>query len=175
MCFGGIWGGQLQKYRDNSYAAENVEPPVDAPALGPRIARLSADMKQFEEAPREITILDETGKPLLAGDHARRYFEGPWLHKYRGLYYLSYSTGNTHLLCHAIADNPYGPYTYQGVILTPVIGWTTHHSIVEFDGKWWLFYHDAILSGATHLRCIKLTQLRYDAQDRIVTLHPYGK
>jgi len=175
MVFGGIWGGQLQKYRDNRYAASHAEPLAHEPALGPRVAKLSRDMKQFDGAPREVVILDEDGQPLRAGDHARRYFEGPWLHKYRGRYYLSYSTGNTHLLCYAVGDNPYGPFVYQGVILTPVIGWTTHHSIVEFDGEWWLFYHDAILSGATHLRSIKVTPLRYDAAGRIVTIDPYGR
>jgi beta-xylosidase len=176
MAFGGLWGGQLQSYRDNTYAQTNAEPADDEPALGPRIARLSDDMKQFAEPVREIVILDEHGQPLRAGDHARRYFEGPWLHKYRGKYYLSYSTGNTHLLCYATADNVYGPYTWQGVILTPVVGWTTHHSIVAFDGKWWLYYHDSLLSdGVTHLRSIKATELRYDENGRILTLHPYGE
>jgi hypothetical protein len=176
MAFGGIWGGQLQMYRDNAWAADNAEPPASAPALGPRIVRLSADMLQFAEPPREAVILDEAGDPLRAGDHERRYFEGPWLHKYRGRYYLSYSTGNTHLLCYAIADDPYGPYAYQGVILTPVIGWTTHHSIVEFGGRWWLYYHDASLSGGVdHLRSMKVTELRYDDRGRIVTIHPYGR
>jgi Glycosyl hydrolases family 43 len=176
MAFGGLWGGQLQSYRDNAYAQTNGEPADDEPALGPRIARLSDDMKQFAEPVREIAILDEHGRPLRAGDHARRYFEGPWLHKYRGKYYLSYSTGNTHLLCYATADNVYGPYTWQGVILTPVVGWTTHHSIVAFDGKWWLYYHDSLLSdGVTHLRAVKVTELRYDDDGRILTLHPYGK
>jgi beta-xylosidase len=176
MVFGGLWGGQLQKYRDNTLSESHAEPAAHEPALGPRIARLSADMKQFAHAPREIVILDEAGVPLRAGDHARRYFEGPWLHKYRGRYYLSYSTGNTHLLCYATADNPYGPYHYEGQILTPVIGWTTHHSIVESGGRWWLYYHDAILSGGiSHLRNIKVTELHYDAQGRIVTLHPYGR
>jgi hypothetical protein len=175
IVFGGIWGGQLQKYRDNHFSESHVEPAAHEAALGPRIARLSADMKQFAETPREIVILDESGVPLRAGDHARRYFEGPWLHKYRGRYYLSYSTGNTHLLCYATADHPYGPYHYQGQILTPVLGWTTHHSIVEFGGRWWLYYHDAILSGgASHLRNIKVTELHYDAEGRIRTLHPYG-
>jgi hypothetical protein len=80
------------------------------------------------------------------------------------------------LLCYAIADNVYGPYTWQGVILTPVVGWTTHHSIVAFDGRWWLYYHDSLLSdGVTHLRSIKATELRYDEDGRILTLHPYGK
>ncbi|MBQ1205427.1 MAG: hypothetical protein IIX66_06010, partial [Alistipes sp.] len=32
---------------------------------------------------------------------------------------LSYSTGDTHYLCYAIGDNPYGPFTYKGVIMTP--------------------------------------------------------
>jgi hypothetical protein len=73
-----------------------------------------------------------------------------------------------------VSDDPYGPFTYQGQILTPVVGWTTHHSIVEFDGRWWLYYHDSILSGVTHLRSIKVAELHYDAQGRIVTLHPYG-
>jgi len=174
MYFGGIWGGQLQKYRDNRYAAENLEPAAGEPALGPRAARLAPDMRQFAEAPREILILDEHGQPLRAGDNERRYFEGPWMHKYRGRYYFSYSTGDTHLLCYAVGDNPYGPFVYQGRILEPVLGWTTHHSIAECGGAWWLFYHDSILSGATHLRSIKVTPLHYDAQGRIVTIDPYG-
>jgi beta-xylosidase len=174
LYFGGIWGGQLQKYRDNLYAEENAEPAAHEPALGPRLAKLSGDMKQFAEPPREVIIVDENGDPLLAGDHERRYFEGPWMHKYQSRYYLSYSTGDTHLLCYAVSDDPYGPFTYQGRILTPVVGWTTHHSIVEFDGRWWLYYHDSIRSGVTHLRSIKVAELHYDAQGRIVTLHPYG-
>lgn len=175
MVFGGLWGGQLQSYRDNVYSPAYTEPADDEPALGPRIALLSDDMKQFAESPREIVILDERGQPLRASDHARRYFEGPWLHTYRGKYYLSYSTGDTHLLCYATANDVYGPYTWQGVILTPVVGWTTHHSIVEFQGKWWLYYHDSLLSGGiTHLRSIKAAELHYDEDGHIITLHPYG-
>lgn len=174
MYFGGLWGGQLQKYRDNLYADGNVEPAAHEPALGPQVAKLSADMRQFAEQPREVLIVDENASPLLAGDHDRRYFEGPWMHKHQGRYYLSYSTGDTHFLCYAVSDDPYGPFTYQGQILTPVVGWTTHHSIVEFEGRWWLYYHDSILSGVTHLRSIKVAELHYDAQGRIITLHPYG-
>lgn len=174
--FGGIWGGQLQCYRDNTYSPDYQEPTANEPALGPRVARLSADMKQFAETPREVVILDEQGQPLLSGDHERRYFEGPWMHKYQGRYYLSYSTGDTHFLCYATSDNPYGPFTYQGQILTPVVGWTTHHSICEFEGKWYLFYHDSILSGGvTHLRSVKMTELKYDDQGRILTIEPYKR
>lgn len=97
------------------------------------------------------------------------------MHKHAGRYYFSYSTGDTHLLCYAIGDSPYGPFTYQGVILTPVVGWTTHHSICAFEDRWYLFYHDALLSGgATHLRTAKCTELHHDAQGKIRTIHPYG-
>ncbi|TWI67421.1 glycosyl hydrolase family 43 [Pseudoduganella lurida] len=176
LYFGGIWGGQLQKYRDNVFGDDHAEPPAHEPALTARVARLSVDMQELAEPPRAVVILDEHGNELLAGDHERRYFEGPWMHKYRGKYYFSYSTGDTHLLCYATGDSPYGPFTYQGVILTPVIGWTTHHSIVEVLGRWYLFYHDSSLSeGVTHLRSVKVTELFYDEEGRIVTLHPYGE
>lgn len=174
MYFGGIWGGQLQKYRDNRYDESNEEPTADQPALGPRVARLTDDMKEFAEDVKEIAILDDAGNPLLAGDNERRFFEASWVHKYNGKYYFSYSTGDTHFICYATGDNPYGPFTYQGKILTPVIGWTSHHSICEYDGKWYLFYHDSTLSkGVTHLRSVKMTEIEYTSDGKIVTLDPY--
>jgi len=173
--FGGLWGGQLQRYRNNK-AIENPAEPADAePALCARVAKLSDDMLEFSEEPRDVLILDENGEPLKAGDHDRRYFEGPWMHKYNDKYYFSYSTGNTHRLCYAIADNPYGPFTYQGVILTPVVGWTTHHSIVEFKGKWYLFHHDSVPSGGkTWLRSIKVVELEYNEDGTIKTIDGGG-
>ena len=132
-------------------------------------------MKTLAEPSREVVILDEHGVPLRADDHERRYFEGPWLHRFAGRYYLSYSTGNTHRICYATGDTPYGPFTWQGVILEPVVGWTTHHSICAFDGRWFLYYHDALHSGGvTHLRTIKVVELHHDAQGRIRTIDPYG-
>jgi hypothetical protein len=166
--FGGLWGGQLQRYRNNKGIECGHEPEDDQPALSPKVALLSNDLLQFAEEPRNAVILDENGIPLKAGDHDRRYFEGPWMHKYDGKYYLSYSTGNTHKLCYAIGDNPYGPFTYKGVILTPVVGWTTHHSICEFKGKWYLFYHDSVPSGGkTWLRSIKVRELFYNPDGTI--------
>ena len=117
-----------------------------------------------------VKVVDENGKPLAADD-PHRFFEASWMHKYNGKYYFSYSTGDSHLLCYAIGDNPYGPFTYQGVILTPVVGWTTHHSIVEYKGKWYLFHHDSVPSGGkNHLRSLKVCELEYDAEGRIITI-----
>lgn len=132
-------------------------------------------MLEFAEAPRAVLILDENGEPLKASD-PHRFFEASWMHKYKGKYYLSYSTGDTHFLCYAIGDNPYGPFTYQGVILTPVVGWTTHHSIVEYKGKWYLFHHDCVPSGGkTWLRSLKVVELEYDDNGKIITIDGGGE
>jgi hypothetical protein len=169
--FGGLWGGQLQRYRNNKAIECGHEPTDNEPALSPKVALLSENMLEFAEVPKDAVILDENEKPLKAVDHDRWYFEGPWLHKYNSKYYLSYSTGNTHKLCYAIGDNPYGPFTYKGVILTPVVGWTTHHSICEFKGKWYLFYHDSVPSGGkTWLRSMKVRELFYDTDGAIITM-----
>jgi len=174
MYFGGLWGGQLQSYRNNQYNQNYQEPAANENALGPRVAKLTGDMLQFAEDVKEILIVDEKGNALLAGDNDRRFFEASWMHKYNEKYYFSYSTGDTHFLCYAIGDNPYGPFTYGGRILNPVVGWTSHHSICEFKGKWYLFYHDSSLSkGVTHLRSVKVTELTYDEQGRIITIDPY--
>jgi hypothetical protein len=171
LYFGGLWGGQLQRYRNNKAIECSHEPADDEPALCPKVARLSDNMLEYAEEPRDAVILDENGKPLKAGDYNRRYFEGPWMHKYNNKYYLSYSTGNTHRLCYTIGDNPYGPFAYKGVILTPVVGWTTHHSICEFKGKWYLFYHDSVPSGGkTWLRSIKVRELFYNQDGTIIEM-----
>ena len=114
------------------------------------------------------SILDKEGNPIRTGDHDRRFFEAAWMHKYQGKYYFSYSTGNTHRICYAIGDNPYGPFTYQGVILTPVVGWTTHHGIISFKDKWYLFHHDSVPSGGkTWLRSLKVSEMEYNADGTI--------
>ncbi len=171
MCFGGLWGGQLQRYRNNKAIERGHEPASEEAALCPKIVRLHEDMLEFAEPPRDLMLLDETGQPIKAGDHQRRFFEGSWLHKYQDVYYYSYSTGNTHKICYATASNPYGPYTYRGVILTPVVGWTTQHSILAFSNRWYLFYHDSVRSGGkTWLRSIKVVEMKYDTDGGIQTL-----
>ena len=172
--FGGLWGGQLERWQNGSFVPDAEGPADDEPALGPMVAELSDDMLTFNEEPQEITIVDENGNPLTAGERDKRYFEGPWMHKYNGYYYLSYSTGDTHYLVYAIGKSPKGPFTYKGRILEPVVGWTTHHSIVQFKDKWYLFYHDSSYSGGVnHKRCVKFTELKYNADGTIQTIKPY--
>lgn len=173
MYFGGIWGGQLHRWDNNQYKADGQKRKSDEQAILPRIAKLGADMKSFTEPVREIQLVDENGKLFTESQNDRRFFEAAWVHKYNGKYYFSYSTGDTHLIAYAMGDSPYGPFVYKGVILNPVEGWTNHHSIVEVKGKWYLFYHDVQLSGKTHLRNMKVTELQHKEDGSITTIDPY--
>ncbi|HET9863114.1 MAG TPA: glycoside hydrolase family 43 protein [Steroidobacteraceae bacterium] len=176
MYFGGLWGGQLQRWKSGKYdATDESQPPDDQPALSPKVARLDKTMLEFAEKPKDLAILDENGKPILSGDHARRFFEASWMHKHDGNYYFSYSTGDTHTISYAMGKSPYGPFTYKGVILYPVLGWTNHHSIVEIDGKTWIFYHDSQRSnGRNHLRNVKKpVEITYNEDGTIQPIDPY--
>jgi hypothetical protein len=50
---------------------------------------------------------------------------------------------NTEVLGYAMSKNPMGPYEYKGIIMAEHENgcWTNHHSIVNYKGQWYLFYH----------------------------------
>lgn len=171
LTFGGIWGGQLDQYRNNKWSADNKEPQGEEEACTAKISLMKDNLLEMAEEPKDIMILDENGKPLTGGDEARRYFEDPWMFKKGDTYYFTYSTGTTHLLCYATSKSVYGPFTYGGVILTPVLGWTTHHSILEYNGKWYLFYHDCERSGGINQkRNVKFRELKFNDDGSIQTM-----
>ena len=120
---------------------------------------------------------------------AKDFFEAVWVHKYNGTYYLSYSTwgkkGETGpQIVYAISRNVLGPYTYQGVILDEVNSGTNHHSIVEFKGQWYLFYHDSDLflqrtqkdspdmKYKPYRRCVNVDYLYYNEDGTIQKVVP---
>ena len=178
LYFGGIWGGQLQRWASGRYDPDGSKTDLgqdDRPALSPKVARLTDDMLQLAEPPRDAPIVDEHGRPLLGGDHDRRFFEAAWMHRHAGRYYLSYSTGDTHYLVYATGNSPYGPFTFRGRVLEPVQGWTTHHSILKVGERWYLFYHDTQLSNRTHLRNAKVTELTYRPDGTIECVDPFRR
>lgn len=175
MYFGGIWGGQLQRWNNGKYDANGSKTDSgkeNEPAISCKVAKMSKDMLQFDGPVQDVIITDSLGKQLLTSDHNRRFFEGSYMHKFNGKYYFTYSTGDTHYLAYAIGDKPTGPFVYAGTFMNPVEGWTTHHSIVEFKGKWYIYYHDTQLSGKTHLRNVKVTELKHNPDGTIALINP---
>jgi hypothetical protein len=76
--------------------------------------------------------------------------EGPFLFERNDIYYMTYPhvENKTERLEYAIGDNPMGPFKVTGVIMdeSPTGCWTNHHSIIEFNHQWYLFYHHNDLS-----------------------------
>jgi hypothetical protein len=82
------------------------------------------------------------------------FFEGPWIHRFNGKYVLSYpglpeGKWPQHMY-YAFADQPLGPYTYQGKYMAgfPGMSGTNHGSIIQYQGNWIFFYHGARGPGA---------------------------
>lgn len=140
------------------------------------VVKLNDDMISYDGEVRQI-------------DGAKNFFEAVWVHKYKGKYYLSYSTwgdkGHTGpQIVYAISDNVMGPYEYKGLILDEVNSGTNHHSIVEFQHQWYLFYHncDLFLKNTTsdspdmkykpYRRSVCVDYLYYNTDGTIIKVRP---
>lgn len=101
--------------------------------MGISVARLKPDMKELASEPVRIEGLPEGFK------------EGPYAFKREGKYYLTFPwvQDRTETLAYAMSDSPTGPFVFKGVIMeeSPSGCWTNHHSITEYKGQWYLFYH----------------------------------
>lgn len=98
------------------------------------------------------------------------FHEGTWVHKYKGVYYLSYADNNPsggNQLRYAVSNSPLGPWTYKGVYIKPTGSPTSHGSIIEYKGQSYAFYHNSVLSGNPWLRSICVDPLFYNEDGTI--------
>ena len=115
-----------------------------------RCAKLKDNMKEIaDDTPTETVKwgdreFEMKGVNCLKGLPSRQA-EGPFAFEANGWYYLTYPyvRENTEVLGYAMSKNPMGPYEYKGLIMAeqPNGCWTNHHSIINYKGQWYLFYH----------------------------------
>ena len=126
-----------------------------------RCAKLKANMKELADDNPKETVKWGNREVEMVGVHClkdlpNRQAEGPFAFEYNGNYYLTYPyvRENTEVLAYAMSKNPMGPYEYKGLIMAeqPNGCWTNHHSIVNFKGQWYLFYHHNYLSPSDDKR-----------------------
>lgn len=100
------------------------------------------------------------------------FHEGTWVFKRNGIYYLTYADNLEGRNCmrYATSQKPLGPWTYKGIFLEPTGCDTTHGSVVEYKGQWYLFYHNQEISGQGNLRtvCIDCLDFNDDGTIRMV-------
>ena len=120
-----------------------------------RCAKLKPNMKELaDDTPTEKVKwgdreFEMKGVNCLKGLPSRQA-EGPFAFEYNGNYYLTYPyvRNNTEVLGYAMSTNPMGPYEYKGLIMPEHENgcWTNHHSIINYKGQWYLFYHQNAFS-----------------------------
>jgi arabinoxylan arabinofuranohydrolase len=124
-----------------------------------RVIRLGEDM---------TSLADDSATTIVAPD----FFEASFMHKRDGRYYYSYSTGfdrHAPYIDYMISDAPMSGFEYVGTILpTPAEnnGDNNHHSMLEYEGQWYIFYHNRVLANqvgkSNFQRSITLDKMSYD-------------
>jgi hypothetical protein len=105
-------------------------------------------------------------------------YEGPFLHKYQGLYYLTYPALDgekwPQRMSYATAENIFGPYTARGIYIDQYPGHsgTIHGSVVQFKEQWLAFYHSGWVSETETSRSLMMDRVEYDAAGDIARITP---
>ena len=103
--------------------------------MGIRGARLKASMTELDGESRVMEGLPDGFK------------EGPFAFRRGDWYYLTFpwvrKENGTETLAYAMSKSPLGPWDFKGVFMQEHQNgcWTNHHSFVEYQGQWYLFYH----------------------------------
>lgn len=119
--------------------------------------KLGADMMSIDGPVKQFSELQD-------------FHEASWVFKRGNLYYLMYADGNPggNQMRYATSSSPLGPWTNRGVILDPVpSSETTHGSIVEYKGEWYLFYHNGKISSNGTLRSVCVDKVNFNADGTI--------
>ena len=147
-----------------------------------RCAKLKDNMKELaDDTPKEKVKWGERefemyGVNCLKGLPSRQA-EGPFAFEYNGNYYLTYPyvRENTEVLGYAMSKNPMGPYEYKGIIMAEHENgcWTNHHSIINYKGQWYLFYHHNDFSPRDDKRrSVCIEKLYFNADGTIKEVKP---
>ena len=135
----------------------------------PKVVKLEKNMMELKEDVKELKIIGNEGDK----ENDRGFYgEGPFVFKRNDTFYLLYSNGwgKESTLVYATSKNPMGPFDFQGEVMDVVDSWTSHGSIVEFKGKWYVFYHNMNLSKNNYRRSICFDELTFDETGKIIKL-----
>ena len=129
--------------------------------MGIRGAKLKDSMKELDGELKEVKMPQREGMPEMppnkvGGEEMKGlpegFKEGPFAFRRGDWYYLTFpwvrgskenGANPTETLAYAMSKSPLGPWDFKGIIMAEHANhcWTNHHSILEYKGQWYLFYH----------------------------------
>lgn len=139
---------------DKTYLYTGFCPIGDRKRSGAMATVLDRDMLTIIEEP--VIIVPSQPYSEGSGYEGHEYFEAASIRKIKDTYYFIYSSIVCYELCYATSKYPTKDFKYGGVIVSnndlhissykpaekPMYyGGNNHGSIVEIDGKWYIFYH----------------------------------
>ena len=134
----------------NTYGYNQIDPCVFMDDDGQAYyiwGQFTAKMAKLK--PNMLEIDPTTIKDSVVTEKEHFFHEGGYMVKRNGIYYFIYAdmerAGRPTSIGYAMSRHPMGPFTYGGVIVDndhcdPSV-WNNHGSIVEFKGRWYVFYH----------------------------------
>lgn len=167
--------------------------------MGIRGAKLKDNMKELDGELQEVKFparpnngqqAPNAQQPaMLIGGQAMEglpegFKEGPFAFKRGAWYYLTFpwvrgDTSNganpTETLAYAMSKSPLGPWDFKGIIMAEHANkcWTNHHSILEYKGQWYIFYHHNDFSpNDDKRRSARIEKISFNADGTIQEVHP---
>jgi arabinoxylan arabinofuranohydrolase len=104
---------------------------------------------------------------------APRFFEAAFMHKRNGIYYFSYSSDfseGSATIEYMTSNDPMTGFQHRGTVLGNPwdnLGNNNHHSIIEYQGQWYIFYHNRALSNSVYQRSVCVDYLYYNSNGTI--------
>lgn len=97
-------------------------------------------------------------------------FEGPFIHKYNNKYYFSYPTTGASTIDYCMSDDPMSGWVHKGTFLeNPTLNGqninqynNSHGGSVNYNGQWYMFYHDRRISDMVYKRNVSVDLLHYN-------------
>ena len=139
-----------------------------------RGARLKDNMTELDGELETVTF-PQGGTMQVGGQQMQGlpdgFKEGPFAFRRGDWYYLTFpwvrKEKGTETLAYAMSRSPLGPWDFKGVFMAEHADscWTNHHSFVEYQGQWYLFYHHNDYSPLADKRrsaCVERVTFRKD-------------
>jgi Beta-xylosidase len=143
--------------------------------------KLNEDMVSYDQ---QLGVVKEDLKDENFGYRAKKidnrtasYEEGPWFFKRNSKYYMLYPAGGVpEHLAYSTSDTPIGPWLYGDTIMHVIKdhgAFTNHPGYIEFEGKSYLFYHNAGLPGGGGFkRSVCIEPFQFNADGSIPLINP---